>query len=286
MRVDSKAGFSFARTRGQCFIAILACALALAGLLAPATSAGAAPPDPAAPNLQSATFVDGGVRLAFTAPTQKPSGATITDYNFELSLDGGATIYAGATSVGQTTSPAVVGNNYCPADGSSPCSYHLAAVFDDGSSSHWSDWQTAPALAVPSVSSAVIDDNGAKLTFTPPAVPSGVTITDYYVQMSDDGGTTVSYGDFSLGQTTSPAVTGRNFNCTSPDGSGCAFRIKALVNNGVWYYRLLELAHSHADSDADHHVYHCHRCRSSDRFRGARPTFRRHRHGLLRRVLG
>jgi hypothetical protein len=54
----------------------------------------AAEPSATVLSLDSVTPVDGGVALAFTAPSV-PTGSTITSYDFEISTDGGATVAAG-----------------------------------------------------------------------------------------------------------------------------------------------------------------------------------------------
>ena len=61
--------------------------------------------------LSSASFVDAGVSLAFTAPVV-PSDATITHYQYDVSYDGGTTWQGGSPAgfyayLDTTTSPAI-----------------------------------------------------------------------------------------------------------------------------------------------------------------------------------
>jgi hypothetical protein len=69
----------------------------MAGLTVQTTGVASAAGDPTIPILNSATYVDGGVSLAFTAPTV-PSGSTITSYDYEVSLDGGSVDCSGVIS--------------------------------------------------------------------------------------------------------------------------------------------------------------------------------------------
>ena len=84
--------------------------------------------DATAPTLTSAAFVDAGVQLAFTAPADT-GGATITDYEYDVSYDGGTTWAGGSPDtffnlLGTTTGPGIDGNG-CPQ--STVCTYRVRA---------------------------------------------------------------------------------------------------------------------------------------------------------------
>ena len=149
------------------------------------------PPRPPAPTLDSATIGNaGGDSLSYTAPTN-PAGLTVTGYEWDSSLDGGATVYYSADA-DLGPSPLVVSTLGCPAG--QTCSFRLLAV-DGMWESPWSNWVTAtPACAAaPSVTT-----NPSSQTVTAPAAatftaagsnsdPNCQTLTVQW-QVSSDGG--------------------------------------------------------------------------------------------------
>ena len=198
-----------------------------------------------APTITASNITDAGLQIDFTAPTVSPA-ATITDYYAEFSNDGGATVAYGPVSLGQTTSPLVTnyyygyyygycGNYYYDQNSANQCAVRIRAVIGNGAwYSPWSNWSTAP-LAAPTITAATLVDGGVQLDITAPAVAPGATITDYYVEISTDGGAS-AYGPYSVGQTSGPLFVPQAFYFCASDGTGlCALRVLAVIGNGAWY---------------------------------------------------
>ena len=201
-----------------------------------------------APTLDSAGYVDDGVSLSFTAPSVT-TGATITSYDYEISTDGGFTIYgtfntanyvgfygdtsATASPFTDPNGPGVCGQN------NTTCAYQIRADLSTGTQTPWSSWVTvAPSLTAPTLDSAVSVDDGVSLSFTAPSEPTGATITSYDYEISTDGGFTI-YGTFNtanyVGFYGDTNATASPF--TDPNGPGvcgqnnttCAYRIRAEI---------------------------------------------------------
>ena len=198
-----------------------------------------------APTITASNITDAGLQIDFTAPAVSPA-ATITDYYAEFSNDGGATVAYGPVSLGQTTSPIVsnyyygyyygyCGYYYYDQNNPNQCAVRIRAVIGNGAwYSPWSNWSTAP-LAAPTITAATLVDGGVQLDITPPAVAPGATITDYYVEISTDGGAS-AYGPYSVGQTSGPLFVPQAFYFCASDGTGlCALRVLAVIGNGAWY---------------------------------------------------
>ena len=204
-----------------------------------------------APALNSATYVDSGVSLAFTAPSL-PTGSTITSYDFQASTDGGTTVvgtgntasYVG--SYGNTTatsSPQTDPNAAAWCGQNTTCSYRIRAEIGAGDTWQipWSSWVTvAPAFAAPALNSATYVDSGVSLAFTAPSLPTGSTITSYDFQASTDGGTTVvgtgntaSYvGSYGNTTATSSPQTDPNAAAWCGQNTTCSYRIRAEIGAG------------------------------------------------------
>ena len=123
----------------------------------------AASGDPTAPTLTSVAYSNDGATLFFAAPSEL-IGTTITSYDYQLSRDGGATVYYSENTgtwpnsygnTGATSSPYTDPNasSFCPVGTS--CSWRIRAEFDNGDTlSPWSDWVAmtpfggAPSLTV------------------------------------------------------------------------------------------------------------------------------------------
>ena len=229
-------------------VPLLTTVVSVAALVALSGSASASG-DPTAPMLTSVNYSNDGTALDFTPPTQLV-GTMITSYDYEVSRDGGATVYRGPTntsvwtgSYGNTLtgSPFVDGYGVgdCP-DGTT-CAYQIRAVFDDGvTQSPWSPWVTETSFGTaPTLTSVNYSNDGTALYFTPPTLSSGLTITSYDYEVSRDGGATVyrgptntsvwtgSYGNTLTG---SPFVDGYGVG-DCPDGTTCTYRIRAEVGS-------------------------------------------------------
>ena len=192
-----------------------------------------------APTLVGAAYVDGGTSLSFTPPSL-PAGLAVTSYDFEVSTDGGATLVDGASlglacwsdSVFSTaclddpgTAAALAdpyldtfAADYCPQ--TAPCSYRIRAeTTDEEWQTAWSGWvQVGPPLAAPTLTSAAYVDSGVSLTFTPPSLSAGLTITSYDLEVSTDGGTTLVDGT-GAGE---PCWSDSVFSTACLDGGGSA----------------------------------------------------------------
>ena len=110
-----------------------------------------------APTLTSVNYSNDGTALYFTPPTLS-SGLTITSYDYEVSHDGGATVYGGPTNTAvwngdfgntATGSPYSTGtSSTVPA--ATTCSYRIRAeVGSDYFQSPWSPWVTGHPSAPP-----------------------------------------------------------------------------------------------------------------------------------------
>src|SRR4051812_3494947 len=204
------------RVGARCSVALII-AVALAAPLLTVTVAAAS--GASAPTLTAASYTtNAGVRLSFMAPAVEP-GQTITDYEYQLSFDGGTTLYVD-TLLGSATSPGVRSEERREGKGS----YRIAAIID-GWRSPWSNWLATNAWNAPTLTHASYTTNGGvKLSFTAPAVEPGQTINDYEYQLSFDGGTT-RYAVANLGTATSPGVASY-----CQQDQTCTYRIRAVVD--------------------------------------------------------
>ena len=196
----------------------------LAGPVVVAAAAAAASGDPTIPTLNSVSYADAGIVLSFTAPTV-PDGSTISFYDFQVSHDGGSTIYvsSAANASGNTLT---ISGSYCDI---SNCSFQIRAEIDAGSSqSPWSAWVTAPALSSgPTLNSVSYTDAGIVVSFTPPTLPSGLTISYFYYQVSHDGGSTIYVSSAANASGNTLTISG-----SYCDISNCSVQIAAYTNGG------------------------------------------------------
>jgi hypothetical protein len=89
----------------------------------------------------------------------------------------------------------------------------------------------AVSVASPTLTGVTYANGGAKLTFTPPPVPAGVTIRNYAYQVSCNGGTSWTVSSTTAGNT-SPQIVGGN----CPQGTIGSYRIAARLDatTGAW----------------------------------------------------
>ncbi len=170
-----------------------------------------------APDLNRVAYRDGGMGLYFTKPSH-PSGATIRDYEYDLSLDGGSSVWE-TERLGVTSSPGVAA---CPFG--STCTYRIRAVYDGGESKS-SAWKTMVSVPPPTIKRVAFRDGGMGLYFAAPSSPAGATVKDDEYDLSLDGGSSV-WETERLGVTSSPGVA------ACPFGSTCTYRIRAVYDGG------------------------------------------------------
>jgi hypothetical protein len=154
-----------------------------------------------------------------------PTGLTIRDYDYEVSLDGGASQYASGRT-GRNLRPVLV--SQCPQDRT--CSMRIRAVLDTGLSK-WSVWKAAPQIGAPALVAVLISpDRKASVWVTPPKLSAGLTIRDYDYEVSLDGGTS-QYASGRLGTTKTPA-----FATDCPQDQTCSFRVRAVLDAGLSFW--------------------------------------------------
>jgi uncharacterized protein YfiM (DUF2279 family) len=170
------------------------------------------------PTINTAAFRDGGVGLYFTGPS-RPSGATIRDYEYDVSLDGGGSVWD-TRRAGATSSPFVA---ECPFG--STCTYRIRAVFDGGESAS-SSWKTMTIPSGPSINGVTsAGPRSVSISFSASAGPAGATVRDYEYDVSLDGGTSV-WDTRRTGSTSSPSLA----EC--PSGATCTYRMRAVYDGG------------------------------------------------------
>jgi hypothetical protein len=86
--------------------------------------------------LNSVTHANGGAKLAFTPPSV-PTGASIRNYAYQVSCNGGQSWIVSSTTAAAATGPQIVGGN-CPQG--TIGSYRIAARLD-ATASAWSAWR-------------------------------------------------------------------------------------------------------------------------------------------------
>ena len=185
--------------------------------------------------------------MYFTAPTLS-AGLTVTSYDYQLSRDGGATVYYSENTgtwpnsygnTGATSSPYTDPNasSFCPIGTS--CSWRIRAdIGTVGLQSAWSEWVAMTSFGgAPSLDSVNYSNDGATMYFTAPTLSAGLTVTSYDYQLSRDGGATVYYSENtgtwpnSYGNTgaTSSPYTDPNASSFCPIGTSCSWRIRADI---------------------------------------------------------
>ena len=203
------------------------------------------------PTLNSVNYSNDGASLFFTAPTLSP-GLTVTSYDYEISQDGGSSVYYGPVSTnnyptyggntGATSSPFTdpIALSYCQVG--TTCSYRIRAEVGNLSfQSPWSPWVAeTPFGSSPTLNSVNYSNDGASLFFTAPTLSPGLTVTSYDYEISQDGGSSVYYGPISTnsypayggntGPTSSP-FTDPNALSYCQVGTTCSYRIRAEVGN-------------------------------------------------------
>jgi hypothetical protein len=114
----------------------------------------------------------------------------VTDYIYEMSCDGGATVF----STGHLNLTFRTSNVYeACASGSTPSSFRLSAVVNSALNTSYSSWVTVPALEAVTLTGAAVVRGGVSLTFVLPApLPNGEdAINSLRYDLSCDGGATV-----------------------------------------------------------------------------------------------
>ena len=128
----------------------------------------------------------GEYQLTFTPPSIG-GGATVTDYYYQGSCDGGTTYNYGGDAA-TASSPAVV-SGACPNE-----TFEIEALVNGEWLTPLSNSVTAAALTPPTLDSAAFDGEEGVLSVTPPAPADGETVTDYVWELSCDGGATYITG--------------------------------------------------------------------------------------------
>jgi hypothetical protein len=127
------------------------------------------------PTITDAEYAQSSVRLRFTGPTV-PGGTTITNYQYDLSCNGGTSISLAGQFLGTTASPALASNT-CP-DGTAS-SYRLSAVLSDATHTAPSAWKTVDPLSAPTLTDVQYATSGLRLHFTAPTVAADEAVTNY-----------------------------------------------------------------------------------------------------------
>jgi hypothetical protein len=179
-----------------------------------------------APTLTDAQYATSSVALHFTAPTVA-ADQSVSNYVYALSCDGGHTVEASRNYLATTVSPAAAGST-C-AESGTPSTYRIAEIIDGSWTSPYTAWRTADALVAPTLTGATVHSVGATLSFSPPAVGSDQSVSNYVYDLSCDGGATVQTAASYVGTTSSPASVG--YRCASPASS--SYRLAAILN-GTW----------------------------------------------------
>jgi hypothetical protein len=121
------------------------------------------------------------------------SDQAVTDYVYEMSCDGGVTVF----STGHLNLTFRTSNVYEACDsGATPSSFRLAAVVNSASTTPYSSWVTVPALEAVTLTSATVVQGGVMLAFVlPTPLPNGEdAINSLHYDLSCDGGATVFAG--------------------------------------------------------------------------------------------
>jgi parallel beta-helix repeat protein len=202
-----------------------------------ASAAVAAPAGAAAPSAPSITSVRGGpttgkMTLKWSAPTSN-GGATITSYQYEYAVDGGAW-KSGSKSFGKSARSATVA---CPAPlaPGHGCSYRIRA--NNGTAGTWSATKSAVWAAPAAPSLTYLGDGSGtgqmSLRWSPPTSNGGLAVRSYEYQYAIDGGTW-SAGSTSFAASARSAVVA----CPAPlsPTHGCSFRLRAKndVGSSPW----------------------------------------------------
>ena len=179
---------------------------------------------PDAPTSVTATRGDEEVLLSWTPPVFN-GGAAITDYEYEVSSDGGDN-FGSAVAVGSAATSVTVpdltnGDTYV---------FRVTAINSVGSStvSVVSNEATPAALpAVPTKLSATAEPGQVVLSWKP-GTSSGVTLTGHLVELSTDGGVTWSVAIADTGSVQGSAtVTGLT------NGTDYRFRVSGISSVGT-----------------------------------------------------
>ncbi|MFZ4638758.1 MAG: fibronectin type III domain-containing protein, partial [Pirellulales bacterium] len=180
---------------------------------------------PAAPAAPTVIAGDRQVTLSWTAPAD--NGSAITGYSIEYSVDGGASQVtwnpSPATATSATETGLVNGTSYI---------FRVVAsnAVGTGTASAWSA-QATPSNAVPGAPtglSATPTSGGTSLTWTEPAAAAdpAAALTDYFVEVTADGGATWTAHPRPASTTTTTSLMGLAF------GASYLFRVSAVNQFG------------------------------------------------------
>lgn len=188
------------------------------GNVTPRTLAGA-------PTSLTAAAGNAQVALSWTAPANN-GGATITDYQIQVSVAGGS--YSTITkSASTTTSYTATGLTNGTA-----YTFRVATVNSEGASAYATSSSVTPQTVPLAPTNVIATPNNAYATvrWTAPSDSGGSVITDYIVQYSVDGGstwTTFSDGTSTVLQTNVTSLT---------NGTAYQFRVAAVSAVGTGNY--------------------------------------------------
>ncbi len=174
------------------------------------------------PTLSDAEYNTNGIKLTFSAPPIGPD-ETITDYYYYVSCDGGAN-FQGPEDAHETSSPFIATTACVGAQ------YKIAAYINGSWMTPPSNVVTVDPLTAATLDSATYEPNvgggAGLLSVTPPALGPDETVTDYYYEISCDGGDYQSLDDAYA--STSPLQVGWcGYSMTS------SYRVYAYIN-GTW----------------------------------------------------
>ncbi|NDC64583.1 MAG: fibronectin type III domain-containing protein, partial [Planctomycetia bacterium] len=181
---------------------------------------------PAAPTGLVATARDRAVNLSWNAPANN-GGRSVTDYVVEYRATSSPTWLTLPHAPSAATAATVSG-----LDNGTPYVFRVAAVTSVGTggyvSSESSPVTPTPVAAAPTRPNATVGGGGVvSLVWTAPRPVAGVTITDYRVQYSSDGG--ANWTTFNDGVSTVARATISGL----PLGRTYIFRIAAMSAGGV-----------------------------------------------------
>ncbi len=159
---------------------------------------------PVEPTDVSGTTGNGQVLLSWTAPSSN-GGSTITDYTIQYSSNGGTSWTAVTHSASTATTATVTGLT----NGTSYL-LRVAAVNRVGTGSFATTSTAVTPATIPGVPSSVIGiigNNQVSLSWTATADNGGLTITDYTIRYSSNGGTSWTTFPHSASAATAATVT-------------------------------------------------------------------------------
>jgi titin len=182
---------------------------------------------PGAPTSVVGTYGDASVALTWNAPASN-GGASITDYDVQVSSTNGASWISFAHSASADRSITVTGLT----NGTSYI-FRLAATTSVGTGSY-SAASTAVTprvtAAAPTAVTGAAGNTTVALTWVAPSANGGASITDYVIQVSSDAGSSWNVFSDATSALASALVTGLT------NGTNYTFRVAAVNNVGVGAY--------------------------------------------------